>query len=266
MGLYQRLVCLLSSSVAEMPSSWKPLNFYVFITYDNLIESSLRIPIDFTIEYQKQIRSNNKDIILSVSDGKTWYLGWMVSGNGHLWLQKGWPEFAEHYHLKIGYLLLFNHQESSIFHVRIFNQTSCEITYFPQEIDQSMHTGDTEVLNTPAKSQNSEVDRSDNPFFSAKMPPSYHSSLGMYVPFKFCTRYLTCGKEYVDCVLHMPEVGNWGPIPCKMYKQKHGKLYGPNWKKFSNENHLVPGDVCLLELISESEKVLKVTITRANQK
>lgn len=58
-------------------------------------------------------------------------MDWKISSNNHLWLHKGWPEFAEHYRIKIGHLLLFNHQESSNFQIRIFDRDSCEITYFP---------------------------------------------------------------------------------------------------------------------------------------
>lgn len=54
-------------------------------------------------------------------------MGWTVSGDGKLWLQKGWPEFSEYYGLKFGHLLSFNHLGKSIFHVRILQSTYKEL-------------------------------------------------------------------------------------------------------------------------------------------
>lgn len=41
----------------------------------------------------------------------------------------GWPEFAEHYSLTGGQFLVFSYQGDSIFHVRIFDFSCCEIEY-----------------------------------------------------------------------------------------------------------------------------------------
>ena len=83
----------------------------------------------------------------------------MISGDGKLWLQKGWPEFAEHYCLKTGYLLIFNHVAKSVFRVCIFDRNSCEINYAPSNFleirepatqdDESMAMSETEALDTP---------------------------------------------------------------------------------------------------------------------
>lgn len=63
----------------------------------------------------------------------------------------------------------------------------------------------------------------------------------------------------------MSDGRNWGPVKCKAY-ENYGKMYGENWEKFSNENHLCVGDVCLFEPTNEIEKVLGVTIIRAKLK
>ncbi|KAI3699636.1 hypothetical protein L2E82_44060 [Cichorium intybus] len=84
----------------------------------------------------------------------------MISSDGELWLQKGWPEFADHYSLKSGYLLVFDHHGKSVFHVRIFDRSKCEIDYAPSvfqeteepatEDDQTTAMIETEVRYAPS--------------------------------------------------------------------------------------------------------------------
>nr|XP_043624195.1 B3 domain-containing protein REM9-like [Erigeron canadensis] len=120
-------------SASVMPLCWKPSNFYVYITYDSLYPSSLRMPMEFTSKHGEHILSANVSLI--VSNGETWRMDWMISGNGQLWLQKGWPNFKKHYDIKIGHLLFFSYQGNSTFHVQIFDGSNCEINYLLQEID-----------------------------------------------------------------------------------------------------------------------------------
>ncbi|KVI02637.1 B3 DNA binding domain-containing protein [Cynara cardunculus var. scolymus] len=112
-----------------MPSHRKPTNFYTAILSGSVNKTSLRIPNRFIRGHRKQILLN--DVILIVSDDKVWQLGWMISGDGKLWVQKGWPEFANHYRIGYGHLLLFKHMGKSMFHVTIFDSSNCEINYPP---------------------------------------------------------------------------------------------------------------------------------------
>ncbi|XP_071711456.1 B3 domain-containing protein REM9-like [Rutidosis leptorrhynchoides] len=258
----------------------KLLNFYVFVAYDNLTQNSLRIPIEFNREHLKQIQSN-ENIILMVSDNKKWPIGWTNSTYGHLLLQKGWPEFAEHYGIKTGHFLLFEHQGSSNFHIRIFDQNSCEITYVPfvnshleKEIDQPVLQTNSNVQETKGEAVNTELAlksrskskafKSDNRFYSVILSASNLKSNGLYLPNAFCRRCLTGENKSGDCMLQTPDGKNWGLIQCSEY-DSFGRLSGKNWKKFCHEEHLGVGDVCTFELINEVEKVLKVTIVRANK-
>ncbi|XP_071730832.1 B3 domain-containing protein REM9-like [Rutidosis leptorrhynchoides] len=258
----------------------KLLNFYVFVAYDNLTQDSLRIPIEFNKEHLKQIQSN-ENIILMVSDNKKWPIGWTNSTYGHLLLQKGWPEFAEHYHIKTGHLLLFEHQGSSNFRIRIFDQNSCEITYVPfinshleKEIDQPIRQKKPNVQETKGGAVKTESPRkkrsrispykSDSSFWSARVTISSLKSHGLPVPIEFCKKYLTGENKCGDCLLQTSDGRNWGLIQCKEY-EKIGRLSGQNWNKFCNDEHLAVDDVCTFEMINEAEKVLKVAIVRANK-
>ncbi|KAL4568660.1 hypothetical protein LXL04_024275 [Taraxacum kok-saghyz] len=278
-----------STSSAVMRSRQKPQNFYRFIHSDDVNQVIIRIPNKFIREHRKNILLNN--VLITVSDEKIWSLGWMISGDGKLWLQKGWPEFAEHYCLKTGYLLIFNYLRKSVFRVCIFDRNSCEINYAPSNFleiqepatqdDESIAMSETEALDTPtivqeikASGKGNEYRRrkrapgsaksfkSDYPFYSVKIKASY-VNWGLYIPLPFVRRYLLCGDEKcVDCALQLPDGRLWSPVKCRDYNN-YGKLYGGNWNRFRDENHVGVGDVCVVELINEMEKVLKVTIFRA---
>ncbi|KAI3813332.1 hypothetical protein L1987_18052 [Smallanthus sonchifolius] len=213
----------------------KPRNFFRFITSDN--SSSLNIPTKFTREHRKQILLN--DVLLIVSDDKVWPLGWMVSGDGKLWLQKGWPEFHDHYCLKFGHILYFTHMGKSIFHVRIFDPSYQEIYNFP-----------------PKKYLKS------FPSYSVTIRASYLRGSIVYAPVGFCRRYLVGDRKVGSCVLRMSNGGRWGPVNCRVF-ETYARLCGKSWRKFSDENRLCVGDVCVFELINDVEKVMNVTISRA---
>ena len=53
----------------------------------------------------------------------------LTKHNGKFWLKAGWPEFAKHYALEIGDLLVFRYEGNSKFRVVIFDMTTVEIDY-----------------------------------------------------------------------------------------------------------------------------------------
>lgn len=107
-----------------------------------------KIPNNFIKDHRKKILLNS--VLLMVSDDKTWPMGWMISGDGQIGFQKGWPEFAQHYNLKTGQLLMFTYMGKAIFHVKIFDSNCCEINYLSltkavkveKDIDESVPQDD----------------------------------------------------------------------------------------------------------------------------
>lgn len=63
----------------------------------------------------------------------------LFKSDGKIWLQNGWKEFAEHYSLALGSLLVFEYKKSGHFHVLILDKTTMEIDY-----SFSMTDGDEE--------------------------------------------------------------------------------------------------------------------------
>lgn len=67
-------------------------------------------------------------IHLSAPNGSVWSID-LEKHNGEIWLQNGWPEFANFYSIRYGHLLVFQYQEDSKFKVLIFDQSAAEIEY-----------------------------------------------------------------------------------------------------------------------------------------
>lgn len=200
-----------------------------------------------------------------------------------LWLQKGWQEFAEYYHINVGHMLLFNHHRKFTFHVRIFNRSSCEINYFTlkkelgteKEINQNVlqvmegsrlyyhKLTDSKIhfklsfriSRVPRKIRHSFLLGHDKSYMlriSGIGNASHLRILNIIVLFRSChiiSFYIILIFCYIAC-----------QVKCTDYVTS-GRL-GTNWKKFSDDNHLKVGDVCVFELVNETKKELKVTIIR----
>ncbi|CAL1378662.1 unnamed protein product [Linum trigynum] len=71
---------------------------------------------------------------LHLPNGSVWNVG-ISSGRGtrihDIWLDQGWASFMDNYSLLLHYFLTFKYVEESIFQVRIYDLTTCEISYPP---------------------------------------------------------------------------------------------------------------------------------------
>ncbi|KAG6749317.1 hypothetical protein POTOM_046361 [Populus tomentosa] len=93
------------------------------------------IPKKFVRLYGKGL--SNK-VLLEVPNGTVSEVE-LFKSDGKIWLQNGWKEFAEHYSLALGSLLVFEYKNSCHFHVLIMDKTAMEIDY-----SFSMTDGDEE--------------------------------------------------------------------------------------------------------------------------
>ncbi|XVF15647.1 hypothetical protein REPUB_Repub09cG0172500 [Reevesia pubescens] len=96
-----------------------------------LITSSVaklnRIPTKFVRKYGSCLSISS--VILIVPSGATWHVGLTKSDDNGVWLQHGWQEYAEHYSLKHGHLLVFKYEGNCNFQVLIFDKSATEIDY-----------------------------------------------------------------------------------------------------------------------------------------
>ncbi|KAF3438872.1 hypothetical protein FNV43_RR17147 [Rhamnella rubrinervis] len=86
---------------------------------------TLLVPEKFVRKFEKSLQS---PVILKLPSGLEWKVK-LTSCNGKVWLQKGWPEFADHLSVRRGHLLLFRYEGNSHFHVIIFDTSATEIDY-----------------------------------------------------------------------------------------------------------------------------------------
>ncbi|KAL3572616.1 hypothetical protein D5086_026520 [Populus alba] len=93
------------------------------------------IPKKFVRLYGKGL--SNK-VLLEVPNGTVSEVE-LFKSDGKIWLQNGWKEFAEHYSLALGSLLVFEYKNRCHFHVLIMDKTAMEIDY-----SFSMTDGDEE--------------------------------------------------------------------------------------------------------------------------
>ncbi|PON54059.1 B3 DNA binding domain containing protein, partial [Parasponia andersonii] len=53
----------------------------------------------------------------------------LTEQDNKIWFEKGWPDFAKHYALKKGSMLIFGYEGNSEFHAFIFDASTVEIDY-----------------------------------------------------------------------------------------------------------------------------------------
>ncbi|XP_004300565.1 PREDICTED: B3 domain-containing protein At3g18960-like [Fragaria vesca subsp. vesca] len=101
-------------------------------------------------------------ILLKVPKGANWVIE-LTKSNGKIWLQKGWPEFARHYSLEHGSLLLFSFQgDYSCLRVQIFKRNTMEINYPPLEMNYPPNSSITVEMNHASSHDDGPDPFSDN--------------------------------------------------------------------------------------------------------
>ncbi|XP_031393592.1 B3 domain-containing transcription factor VRN1-like [Punica granatum] len=97
-----------------------------------------------------------------------------------------------------------------------------------------------------------------NPFCRVVLRPSYlYRGCIMYLPSCFAEKHLNGVSGFIK--LQRADGKQW-PVRC-LYRGGRAKL-SQGWYDFSLENNLEEGDVCVFELISAREVILKVTTFR----
>ncbi|KAG8474659.1 hypothetical protein CXB51_031176 [Gossypium anomalum] len=107
---------------------------------------------------------------------------------------------------------------------------------------------------------------SENPFFLVTMQPSYiNPGRKMCIPKNFTMKFLT--RDLGDLTLCTSDGRTWSAQYLRyMTRNKYTKAtIHIGWRQFMLDNNLEAGDVCVFELISQTEIMLKVIIYRVRQ-
>ena len=73
-----------------------------------------------------------------------WDMRMRINDTGRMFLDLGWPEFADWYQLRSGHILKFRYRGNGQFAVKVFDETMCHRTYYPYFL------GDAESEDTSA--------------------------------------------------------------------------------------------------------------------
>ncbi|KAM6564450.1 hypothetical protein CsatB_024448 [Cannabis sativa] len=118
------------SSQQQLFSSRTP-HFFKIILEETLQANMLRIPRKFIRKYWKTL---SESVLVRLPCGSKWNMK-LKEKEGSIWLEKGWPEFAKHYSIKRGSMLIFKYVGYSEFHVVICDTSTAEIDYPYDNID-----------------------------------------------------------------------------------------------------------------------------------
>jgi len=101
-----------------------------------------RIPNAFTKKYSGDL---SKPMFLKTPDDKEWEIH-LTKKDGDIWIQRGWKEFATHYSLDHGHMVVFQYQKTSHFEVYIFDKSTFEIEYRVNGNNQHEDNNPIEIL------------------------------------------------------------------------------------------------------------------------
>ncbi|KAJ4838356.1 hypothetical protein Tsubulata_019996 [Turnera subulata] len=267
----------------------KTPHFFKIILGDTICNRKLMIPPRFTRKYGKGLPST---VLLNVPTGATWRVE-LVRCGGEIWLQNGWKEFADYYSLTYGHLLFFQYKGNHDFHVLIFDMSATEIEYplrslhrdeqpgndrgfQDPEVEESEPETSVEIIETFKSARRMQpmlgVEKSKalcrastfksiNPFFRVVMQPSYvHDRYRTWVPSGFAREHFA--QKSGDIILSLADTGRTWPAKyhlCIERGKTHVKFFG-GWREFVEDNNLGVGDVCVFELINETDMMFQVVI------
>ncbi|RYR25946.1 hypothetical protein Ahy_B02g059998 [Arachis hypogaea] len=92
------------------------------------MENQIRMPPTFS-NLVRENMSNRVEI--STTNGQSWSISWVVEEEHphQIVFTGGWRAFYEHYHLRIGAMLLLSYHQPKFFYVALHGTSFCEINY-----------------------------------------------------------------------------------------------------------------------------------------
>lgn len=124
-----------------------PFKFIKIIVSNDIKSARIKIPEKFTKGHGGNLAET---VTLKLRNGDIWQVD-LINSNGAICFDNGWMEFAEHYNLRFGHLLLFNYEGFSIFRVFIFDPSGCEMVYPKNRRHLAHNSTEIKALDTCAK-------------------------------------------------------------------------------------------------------------------
>ncbi|XP_057991271.1 B3 domain-containing transcription factor VRN1-like isoform X2 [Hevea brasiliensis] len=249
-------------------TNFKSGNPYFMIAMPPSFHSRLNIPATAAREYFNKSGA----VTLNTVDGKTWSVRYSYKEYSRnklsAKLNNGWRKFAKENHLEVGDVCVFeliNRIDITlkvvIFqHIKDANSNpslgnSKQLKHEESPIHKQFNPGNSsKVLGAIEAAKNF---TSVNPFFKVIIRPSNRRT-SVPVPLNLVAKST---KQGTNKVILQVESRLW-PVKLVRYQFYGTALLSGGWPKFSKENFLQVGDVCIFELINSEAVLLKVTIFR----
>ncbi|KAK1369129.1 hypothetical protein POM88_035221 [Heracleum sosnowskyi] len=209
----------------------------------------------FEEAYKNWKRSD--EVILQVA-GKTWQVNCNVNlVSNQCRISRGWTGFARENSINVGDVCVFEliNPSRKLFNVFIFraaNETNFErnkrrLLRIRSDAEQARMYTSVNAF------------KSENPFFTAKVCPSYLYGGSMSLSKKFIKRYVT-KDDHCNVILQLADRRVWS-VKCRVYKE-HAK-FDAGWPMFARESNMSVGDSCVFELIDSSKNLFNVVIVQS---
>ncbi|KAF3326212.1 B3 domain-containing protein [Carex littledalei] len=257
-------------------------HFFKFLFPDPFANLNLRIPEKF-YKHLPAVLPKQASLVSTQSD-KFWRVDVCQNEQG-ICFSRGWPEFAKAHHLQIGYLLVFRYEGNMVFHVKVFDTTSCLMDYSLKIKSQ----GETQIPVASGRKRNNatgkaqlvgeeEEEEEEKPIIknrvqkklTLKMPtvPQFEKTLGctstnnhrrlLYIPKWFCEEN---GLVSERTMFLKNSKGKKWRVKFTI-RRKAGLLtmglLTVGWRVFSTENRLRKGDECIFKLIDRNTFLVDV--------
>ncbi|KAJ9540658.1 hypothetical protein OSB04_027164 [Centaurea solstitialis] len=262
-------------------------NFIRLIVSHDTGSTGIRIPNKFIEKHGNELLDK---VMIKLPNADVWQLRLTKSTTDGIWLKNGWSEFADHYGLRFGHLLMFTYQGSSIFCVTIFSANGSEILYPPPtKTDQpTIPTKQVKLEDDEDQKHNLNINndvgecsrkqrledtkralkraklnfKSHKPFFMVYMNQNHVTrKSGPSVPGGFRKKHWRDSENHTKYVLQLAKKHGtpktWEVAVHNAYFMVAG------WMKFVEQNGIAAGDICVFELIHKHQNVLAVTILRS---
>lgn len=201
-----------------------------------------------TFKEAHQNWQTNDKVILHV-EGRSWVVFCKLNLNcSQCRISRGWTIFARDNSLKEGDVCIFELIDHSRKWFKVFISRGEE----SESLARAISEADKDRMIASAKAY-----KPVNPYFKVTVYESYLYGGSISLPKQFICRYITKGS--CDVTLRTSDGGTWS---VKCYIHNKCAKFSAGWKKFSQVNNLVAGDICGFELVNQSERLLDAVIFR----
>ncbi|CAM0871953.1 unnamed protein product [Alopecurus aequalis] len=212
---------------------------------------------------------------------RMWDVEVVFDGKGHMYLDRGWEQFARVHDLELGNFLVFSYDGNAVLTVKVFDMTMCRRHYHPDDATTGTGSSSDNVSKNSSDSVSyNSIDSGSNGTSWAEMEIDDSPTSQFTVTLKTSNlgarqqQYLNVPPEFQDAhgyekrtKVELRMRGKSWPVSLKHNIRAGPKIrtslrYG--WHQFCVDNGLGVGDVCFFQALRGrgEEHALKVEVRK----